>query len=126
MHEMLGSVTTKLALFCSQLHCVFIPDRTFLFYLFIYLFIYLFWYFRDKIFLYCPGCPGTHFVDQAGLELRNLHASASQHAGIKGLPHHGPAPTGPLNFALLLLLCIQLVIPFQIKSSSSSPSFLSI
>jgi hypothetical protein len=24
------------------------------------------------------GCPGTHFVDQAGLELRNLPASASQ------------------------------------------------
>jgi hypothetical protein len=28
--------------------------------------------------LYSPGCPGTHFVDQAGLELRNLPASASQ------------------------------------------------
>jgi hypothetical protein len=24
-----------------------------------------------------PGCPGTHFVDQAGLELRNPPASAS-------------------------------------------------
>jgi hypothetical protein len=22
--------------------------------------------------LYSPGCPGTHFVDQAGLEFRNL------------------------------------------------------
>ncbi|KRY62393.1 hypothetical protein T4D_1183 [Trichinella pseudospiralis] len=25
-----------------------------------------------------PGCPRTHFVDQAGLKLRNLPASASQ------------------------------------------------
>ena len=25
-----------------------------------------------------PGCPGNHSVDQAGLELRNLSASASQ------------------------------------------------
>jgi predicted ATPase len=25
-----------------------------------------------------PGCPGTHSVDQAGLKLRNLPASASQ------------------------------------------------
>jgi hypothetical protein len=25
-----------------------------------------------------PGCPGTHFVDQASLELRNLPASASE------------------------------------------------
>jgi hypothetical protein len=25
-----------------------------------------------------PGCPGTHFVDQAGLELRNPPASASR------------------------------------------------
>jgi hypothetical protein len=28
--------------------------------------------FRDRVSLYSPGCPGTHFVDQAGLELRNL------------------------------------------------------
>jgi hypothetical protein len=27
--------------------------------------------FRDRVSLYSPGCPGTHFVDQAGLELRN-------------------------------------------------------
>jgi hypothetical protein len=33
--------------------------------------------------LYSPGCPGTHFVDQAGLELRNLPASASQVLGLK-------------------------------------------
>jgi hypothetical protein len=34
--------------------------------------------FRDKVSLYSPGCPGTHFVDQAGLELRNLPASVSR------------------------------------------------
>jgi hypothetical protein len=46
-------------------------------YLFIYLFIYLFnWFFRDRVSLYSPGCPGTHFVDQAGLKLRNPPASA--------------------------------------------------
>jgi hypothetical protein len=33
--------------------------------------------------LYSPGCPGTHSVDQAGLELRNLPASASQVLGLK-------------------------------------------
>jgi hypothetical protein len=57
----------------------------FLFYLFIYLSIYLFIYlvFRDSVSLYSPGCPGTHFVDQAGLELRNLPASVSQVLGLK-------------------------------------------
>jgi hypothetical protein len=25
---------------------------------------------RDRASLYSPGCPGTHFVDQAGLELQ--------------------------------------------------------
>ena len=31
-----------------------------------------------------PGCPGTHPVDQAGLKLRNLPASAlSQVLGLK-------------------------------------------
>jgi hypothetical protein len=34
-------------------------------------------FFRDRVSLYSPGCPGTHFVDRAGLKLRNLPASAS-------------------------------------------------
>jgi hypothetical protein len=38
--------------------------------------------FRDRVSLYSPGCT-THFVDQAGLELRNLPASASQMLGLK-------------------------------------------
>jgi hypothetical protein len=53
----------------------------FSFFLFIYLFIYLF--FRDRVSLCHPGCPGTHSVDQAGLELRNLPASASKVLGLK-------------------------------------------
>jgi hypothetical protein len=39
--------------------------------------------FLDRVSLYSPGCPGTHFVDQAGLELRNPPASASQVLGLK-------------------------------------------
>jgi hypothetical protein len=51
----------------------------------IYLFIYfLFCFvFRDRVSLYSPGCPGTHFVDQTGLELRNPPASASWVLGLK-------------------------------------------
>jgi hypothetical protein len=37
--------------------------------------------FQDRVSLYSPGCPGTHFVDQAGL--RNLPASASGMLGLK-------------------------------------------
>jgi hypothetical protein len=39
--------------------------------------------FRDRVSLYSPGCPGTHFVDQAGLELSNPPAFASQVLGLK-------------------------------------------
>jgi hypothetical protein len=39
--------------------------------------------FRDRVSLCSPGCPGTHSIDQAGLELRNLPASASQVLGLK-------------------------------------------
>jgi hypothetical protein len=46
--------------------------------LFFYLFI-----FRDRVSLCSPGCPGTHSIDQAGLELRNPPASASQVLGLK-------------------------------------------
>jgi hypothetical protein len=38
---------------------------------------------RDRVSLCSPGCLGTHFVDQAGLELRNLPASASRVLGLK-------------------------------------------
>jgi hypothetical protein len=42
-----------------------------------------FLFFRDRVSLCSPGCPGTHFLDQAGLEFRNLPASASQVLGLK-------------------------------------------
>jgi hypothetical protein len=52
--------------------------------LFFFIFIfYFFLVFRDRVSLFSPGCPGTHFVDQAGLELRNPPASASQVLGLK-------------------------------------------
>jgi hypothetical protein len=46
-------------------------------------FFFFFWFFQDRVSLYGPGCPGAHFVDQAGLELRNLPVSASQVLGLK-------------------------------------------
>jgi hypothetical protein len=45
------------------------------------LLLLFFVFFQDRVSLY--RCPGTHFVDQAGLELRNLPASASQVLGLK-------------------------------------------
>jgi hypothetical protein len=54
--------------------------------LFLFLFVCLFvclFVFQDRVSLYSLGCPGTHFVDQAGLELRDPPASASQVLGLK-------------------------------------------
>jgi hypothetical protein len=42
-----------------------------------------FFFFWDRVSLCSPGCPGTHSVDQAGLELRNIPASASQVRGLQ-------------------------------------------
>jgi hypothetical protein len=44
-----------------------------------------FWFlvFQDRVSLCSLGCPGTHSVDQAGLQLRNPPASASQVLGLK-------------------------------------------
>ena len=42
-----------------------------------FLSFFFFLVFRDRVSLYSPGCSGTHFVDQAGLELRNPPASTS-------------------------------------------------
>jgi hypothetical protein len=46
-------------------------------------------FFRDRVSLYSLGCPGTHSVDNTGLELRNLPASTSSR--IKGVHHHCPS-----------------------------------
>jgi hypothetical protein len=64
-----------------------------LFVLFVYLvglvfclfvcFVFGFLVFWDVVSLCTPGCPGTHFVVQAGFELRNLPVSASRVLGLK-------------------------------------------
>jgi hypothetical protein len=46
-------------------------------------FFFFFFRFFETGFLCSPGCPGTHSVDQAGLELRNPPASASRVLGLK-------------------------------------------
>jgi hypothetical protein len=56
------------------------------FFLFVYFcfgFVFLGFFFRDRVSLCNPDCPGTHFVDQAGLELRIPPMSASQILGLK-------------------------------------------
>ena len=44
----------------------------------LFVFVFVCFFFQDRVSLCSPCCPGTHSVDQAGLELRNLPASASQ------------------------------------------------
>jgi hypothetical protein len=44
-------------------------DTRCFYFVFVFLFVCLF--FRDRVSLCSPDCPGTHSVDQAGLELRN-------------------------------------------------------
>jgi hypothetical protein len=62
----------------SNLTFLYVCLFVFGFCLFVCLFV-----FQDRVSLYSSGCPGTHFVDQAGLELRNPPASASQVLGLK-------------------------------------------
>ena len=62
--------------------------------------------FRDRVSRYSPGCPGTQFVDQAGLELRNPPASACQVLVLKAC-----ATTARLSCSLLNLTILALVLP---------------
>jgi hypothetical protein len=55
----------------------------FAWFFFVVVVVLFFFFFRDRVSLYSPGCPGTHFVDQAGLELRNLPSPASRVLGLK-------------------------------------------
>jgi hypothetical protein len=64
-----------------------------------------FGFFRDRVSLYSPRCPGTHSVDQAGLELRNPPASASRVLGLKACT---TTPGCTIVFYVLLVCHIDL------------------
>jgi hypothetical protein len=75
---MMSAKTTAASMPSQLLEQSFLCNGNTGFCLFVYLFIYLFMLvFQDRVSLCSPGCPGTHSVDQAGLELRNPPASAS-------------------------------------------------
>jgi hypothetical protein len=61
----------------------------------IWAFFFFFLVCPDSVSLYSPGCLETHFVDQAGLDLRNPPASASRMLGLKA------CATTPSKFGLL-------------------------
>jgi hypothetical protein len=63
-----------------------------------------------------PGCPGTHSVDQAGLELRNPPASASRVLGLKA------CATTPGLFSVLDIESISLSLSLSLSPTLSSTS----
>jgi hypothetical protein len=63
---------------------------------------------EDRVSLCSPGCPGTHSVDQAGLELRNPPASASQVLGLKAC-----ATMPGVTFILLYNCCLGGLLPLS-------------
>jgi hypothetical protein len=71
--------------------------------------------FQDRVSLCSPSFPGTHFVDQVGLELRNLPASASQMLGL-------PFKTFRYVF-LFFFLFISLLVFFRHSLMSLTPSW---
>jgi hypothetical protein len=71
------------------------PSFCFVLFCFV-LFCFVLFVFRDRVSLYSPGCPGTHFVDQVGLEFRNPPASASRVLGLKACA----TTPGPLSHFL--------------------------
>ena len=71
--------------FCFTCYKTYTLERAiFFFFSFFCLFVCLFvCLFQDRVSLYIPGCPGTHSVDQAGLELSNPPAFLSRVLGLK-------------------------------------------
>jgi hypothetical protein len=70
-------------------------------------FFFSFLIFRDRVSLCSPGCPGTHSVDQAGLELRNPPAPASQVLGLKACA----TTPGSLFLLTLTFIYVSLCVP---------------
>jgi hypothetical protein len=96
--QLLGDLSNKdVYLFFSPLHFSLEQIRMFSFYFIFCLFVL---FFRDRVSLCSPGRPGTHSVDQAGFEFRNLPASASRVLGLKAC-----ATTVQLYFGPKHLVC---------------------
>jgi hypothetical protein len=78
-------------------------------------------FFRDRVSLCSLGCPGTHSVDQAGLELRNLPASASQVLGLKAC-----ATTAQLRFLydIICFVCLCVWVLVEIRGQLLVVGFL--
>jgi hypothetical protein len=60
--------------------------------------------FRDRVSLCSPGYPETHSVDQAGLELRNPSASASQVLGLKVCATTAQPGMFVINYGVVIFL----------------------
>jgi hypothetical protein len=73
------------------------------------LILFFFFFFRDRVSLYSLGYPGTHFVDQAGLELRDPPASASRVLGLKAC---ATTPGVDSSFLFLSHICNYLCTPY--------------
>jgi hypothetical protein len=87
---------------------------------FIFLFCFFF-FFRDRVSLYSPGCPGSHSVDQAGLELKNLPASASQVLGLKACATNARALYFIFETGFLCVALVALQTTLASKSEISLP-----
>ena len=91
----------------------------------LYIFCDFCFFFWDRVSLYRPGCPGTHSVDQAGLELRNLPASASQVPGLKACATtglSGPSLCKQCNYRQAAKPCCDLISYYGSTRSSLAHS----
>jgi hypothetical protein len=81
--------------------------------------------FQDRVSLYNPGRPGTHSVDQAGLELRNppASASASQVLGLKACANTVQKVLVVLIIGILhMCVCMHHGYPYMLILTSPSRS----
>ena len=84
-------------------------------------FFFFFYFLWDRVSLCLPGCPGTYFVDQAVLELRNPPASASRVLGLKSCSTRTRLPL----FLYSIYILIVTPIPFHLPQSLITDSLLS-
>jgi hypothetical protein len=80
---------------------VFYKSHLFFLFLFFVVVVVVGVFLRKGFSLYSPGCLGTHFVDQTGLELRNPPTSASRLLGLKA------CSTMPGFISYFLIHCIK-------------------
>ena len=99
---------------CGSFKALWVPRFTFCF-------VYLFWFFKTGFLCSFRACPGTHSIDQAGLELTEICLALPPECWIKGVHHHRLASASLFKPSTQYAVHFEYFFPREIERQTDRP-----